>query len=146
MDKRDNDIFLKGPISFNEIVKITEEHTVTTDVGAHSLFLGRVRADIRDEGTVTAIEFTAYKEMAQDKVNEITNKILGKYHIPSLKFIHSTGIVGVGEICLLVFTAGKHRRETIDACNETVELIKAELPVWGRELLDTDQHVWKKNI
>lgn len=58
---------------------------------------------------------------------------------------HSLGRINVGEICLMVFTSGAHRREAIDACNEAVERIKAELPVWGRELLDNDMHRWKMN-
>jgi molybdopterin synthase catalytic subunit len=33
----------------------------------------------------------------------------------------------------------------IDACEETVERIKAELPVWGKELFDNESYQWKVN-
>ena len=58
---------------------------------------------------------------------------------------HSLGIVPSGEISLFVFTSSKHRRDAIDACNEVVELIKKELPVWGKEIFEDGDHVWKLN-
>jgi molybdopterin synthase catalytic subunit len=58
---------------------------------------------------------------------------------------HSLGKIAVGEICLFVFTSSKHRRAAIDACNELVERIKSELPIWGKEILDTDETQWKQN-
>jgi molybdopterin synthase catalytic subunit len=53
--------------------------------------------------------------------------------------------VVAGEICLFVFTSGAHRKEAIDACEETVERLKAELPIWGKELFEDETHQWKVN-
>ena len=58
---------------------------------------------------------------------------------------HSLGRVNAGEISLFVFTSGVHRREAIDACNEVVERIKQEVPVWGKELFADDTYSWKEN-
>jgi molybdopterin synthase catalytic subunit len=58
---------------------------------------------------------------------------------------HSLGIVAAGEICLFVFTSSAHRKAAIDACSETVERLKAELPVWGKEIIEGDIHQWKVN-
>jgi molybdopterin synthase catalytic subunit len=58
---------------------------------------------------------------------------------------HSLGRVAVGEICLFVFTSSVHRRDAIDACNEMVETIKKELPIWGKEICDDSSTVWKQN-
>jgi molybdopterin synthase catalytic subunit len=33
----------------------------------------------------------------------------------------------------------------MDACEETVERLKAELPVWGKEIFDDQGHQWKIN-
>jgi molybdopterin synthase catalytic subunit len=59
---------------------------------------------------------------------------------------HSLGEVKVGEICLFVFTSSKHRKAAMQACDELVERIKAELPVWGKEILDSEGHEWKVNM
>ena len=58
---------------------------------------------------------------------------------------HSLGNVNAGEICLFVFTSAPHRKDAIDACEEIVEKIKAQIPVWGKEILEDDSVVWKKD-
>jgi molybdopterin synthase catalytic subunit len=58
---------------------------------------------------------------------------------------HSLGKVNAGEICLFVFTSSAHRKAAIDACEEVVERIKKELPIWGRELFEDDTYQWKEN-
>ena len=58
---------------------------------------------------------------------------------------HSLGQVKAGEISLFVFTSSIHRKPAIDACSEIVERIKAELPVWGKEILSDESYVWKEN-
>ena len=58
---------------------------------------------------------------------------------------HSLGKVVVGEISLFVFTSSPHRKAAIEACNETVERIKAELPIWGKELFTDETYQWKEN-
>jgi molybdopterin synthase catalytic subunit len=56
------------------------------------------------------------------------------------------GKVEAGEISLFVFTSSAHRKAAIDACNETVERIKAELPVWGKELFEDETYQWKSPL
>jgi molybdopterin synthase catalytic subunit len=58
---------------------------------------------------------------------------------------HSLGVVKAGEISLFVFTSSVHRRAAIDACNEVVERIKHELPVWGKEIFKDETYQWKVN-
>ena len=58
---------------------------------------------------------------------------------------HSLGEIKVGEICLFVFTSSKHRKADMQACDELVERIKAELPIWGKEILDSSATQWKVN-
>jgi len=145
MERKPKNIFVRGAIPAAKTSESVQKHATLSEIGAHAIFLGQVRADVKDEGVVTAIEYTAYEEMALEKAHEIREAVFAKYPLSCMHIYHSLGCVEVGEICLFVFTSSAHRREAIDACNETVERIKAELPVWGRELLGEDKHVWKKN-
>lgn len=145
MKQKVKNIFWEGPIPASKVADSLQSHASKTQIGAHALFLGQVRADEKIEGKVTAIEFTAYEEMALEKASEIREAIFARYPISCMHIWHSLGRIHAGEICLMVFTSGTHRREAIDACNEAVERIKAELPVWGRELLENDMHQWKVN-
>ena len=139
-------IFVQGPISPESISKSIANHSSKTDIGGHSIFLGQVRADEKESGKVTAIEYTAYEDMALEKAFEIREAIFAKYPLSCMHIYHSLGEVKVGEICLFVFTSSKHRKAAIDACEELVERIKKEVPVWGKELIDNDSSVWKENL
>ncbi|MEO5891188.1 MAG: molybdenum cofactor biosynthesis protein MoaE, partial [Ferruginibacter sp.] len=94
---------------------------------------------------VTAIEYTTYKDMALEKMHEIRESVFSKYNLTCMHVYHSLGKVAAGEISLFVFTSSAHRRSAIEACEETVERIKSELPVWGKELFDNNEYQWKEN-
>ncbi|MDX5478632.1 MAG: molybdenum cofactor biosynthesis protein MoaE [Cyclobacteriaceae bacterium] len=138
-------IFVQGAISPEKIAKSIANHSTKTDIGGHSIFLGQVRADGKEGGKVYAIDYTAYEEMALEKAFEIREAIFKKYPLTCMHIYHSLGEVKTGEICLFVFTSSKHRKAAMDACEELVEHIKKELPIWGKELIDNEQSVWKEN-
>ena len=65
MTKKKKTVFINGPISPDFIANSIQKHQTKTSIGAHDIFLGQVRADEIDNKTVTAIEYTAYEEMAE---------------------------------------------------------------------------------
>jgi molybdopterin synthase catalytic subunit len=143
--KKIRDIFVKGAVSPEFVAESIGKHSTKTDIGAHSIFLGQVRADALDGKTVHAIEYTSYEEMALQQMDAIRQNIFEKYELTCMHVYHSLGMVRAGEISLFVFTSSKHRKAAIDACEETVERIKKELPVWGKELLEDESYHWKEN-
>jgi molybdopterin synthase catalytic subunit len=78
-------------------------------------------------------------------MHAIREEIFQKYPITCMHIYHSLGRVVTGELCLFVFASSPHRRAAADACNETVERIKSELPVWGKEIFEDETHQWKMN-
>ena len=138
-------IFLQGPVTSAFIAESIQKHRSKTDIGAHSIFLGQVRADSIDGKKISGIEYSSYEEMALEKMHEIREEIFSRYDLTCMHVYHSLGRVSAGEICLFVFTSSKHRRLAIDACQETVEKIKAELPVWGKEYFEDESFQWKVN-
>ncbi|MDB5208569.1 MAG: molybdenum cofactor biosynthesis protein MoaE [Flavisolibacter sp.] len=144
-EKKIKNIFITGPISPTFISDSIAKHNTKTGIGAHSIFLGQVRRDVINEKTVGAIEYTTYQEMALEKMHEIREAIFEKYPLTCMHIYHSLGNVSAGEISLFVFTSAPHRKAAIDACEEVVERIKAELPVWGKEVFEDNSHQWKQN-
>lgn len=138
-------IFIQGAITAAFIADSIQKHSSKTGIGAHNIFLGQVRNDIIDGQEINAIEYTSYESMAGKKMEEIREDIFAKYALTCMHVFHSMGIVNAGEICLFVFTSSKHRKMAIDACEETVERIKQELPVWGKEIFTDGNYQWKKN-
>lgn len=144
-ERKVKNIFTDGRITEEFIASSIAKHQVKTGIGGHSIFLGQVRADVVDDKTVAAIDYTSYQDMALKQMDLIREDIFAKYELSCMHVHHSLGMVKAGEICLFVFTSSKHRRAAIEACSETVERIKAELPVWGREIFADETHQWKKN-
>lgn len=138
-------IFVEGPIRPNLISDSIAKHATKTNIGGHSIFLGQVRADELGDKKVEAIEYTSHVEMALEKMHEIREVIFAKYPLTCMHIYHSLGMVKKGEICLFVFTSSAHRKPAIDACSECVERIKAELPIWGKEIFEGDGYQWKEN-
>lgn len=144
-NKKPASIFVNGPIPAQKIADDIQKHSSKTSIGAHSIFLGQVRADEIHNEKVTAIEYSAYEEMVLEKMGDIRESFFAKYSLTCMHIYHSLGRVAVGEICLFVFTSSTHRRDAIDACNEMVETIKKELPIWGKEICTDESSMWKQN-
>lgn len=138
-------IFIQGAISPQKIAESIAHHSTKTNIGAHSIFLGQVRADAKESGSVIAIDYSAYEAMALEKAHEIREAAFEKYSLTCMHIFHSIGNVKAGEISLFVFTSSKHRKDAIAACEEIVERIKKELPVWGQELTVEGEKFWKEN-
>ena len=71
--------FIEGAISPEKIATSIAHHQHKTNIGGHSIFLGQVRADEIDQKVVKAIEFTTYRELAEQKIATIREDIFEKY-------------------------------------------------------------------
>ncbi len=138
-------VFVQGAISPLFIGEAIAKHQSKTQIGAHDIFLGQVRADIISGKKVSAIEYSAYEEMANQKFHEIKEQAFEKYNLSCLHIYHSIGKVNVGEICLFVFVSSPHRKEVFEALHHIVEEIKTQVPVFGKELFEDDSYQWKVN-
>lgn len=145
MGRTPKNIFIQGAISSEKIAQSIENHSKKTNIGAHSIFLGQVRADEKNGTVVTAIDYTAYEDMALEKAFEIREAIFKKYNLTCMHIYQSLGRINTGEVCLFVFTSSPHRKAAIQACEELVERVKKELPIWGKEIYSNKTETWKTN-
>ncbi len=144
-EKKKHKVFVNGAIIPQFIADSIAKHSTKTSIGAHDIFLGQVRNDIINGKTVNSIEYTAYEEMAEEKFHEIRESAFSKYNLTCMHIYHSLGSVKAGEICLFVFVSSSHRKDAFDACRDIVEQIKANVPIFGKEIFDDDSFVWKEN-
>jgi molybdopterin synthase catalytic subunit len=140
-----NNQFFDGPIPPELISEIISNHS-EFESGAYSIFLGKVRADSIDNKIVKQIEYSVYSPLAENIIEEIINQIIQKFDdLKTIKIIHSKGIVKAGEFSLLVIISCGHRKQSFDAVQETVELIKEKLPVWKKEIFEDGTYGWPGN-
>ncbi|MEI6022028.1 MAG: molybdenum cofactor biosynthesis protein MoaE [Bacteroidota bacterium] len=138
-------VFLEGAISTTFIAESIAKHSSKTNIGAHAIFLGQVREDLLDGKKVRAIQYTCYQEMAEEKLHEIREATFAQHDLECMHIYHSLGEVKIGEICLFVFVSSKHRTASFEACEELVEKIKKDVPIWGKEILEDETQQWKTN-
>jgi molybdopterin synthase catalytic subunit len=145
MNQKIKNIFVQGAISPAFVAEKIAAHQSKTAIGGHSIFLGQVRADTIEKKQVVAVDYTSYEPMALEQMAALREMIIEKYSLTCMHVYHSLGNIKRGEICLFVFTSAPHRKAAINACSETVERLKAELPIWGREIFEDDSFQWKIN-
>lgn len=144
-EKKINNCFKEGAISSSFIGDSIAKHQTKTSIGAHQIFLGQVRKDEINKLEVQAIEYSAHVEMANIVFNEIRENAFEKFDLVCMHIYHSIGVVKAGEICLFVFVSSKHRKMAQKAVEYIVEEIKEKVPVFGKEILENETHVWKVN-
>lgn len=108
--------------------------------GAIATFVGTVRDhDPSVEGTVTALEYSAHPD-----AGEVLERICANHDRPdvAIAVTHRIGLLTVGESAIVAAVASAHRREALDTLGALVEHIKAELPVWKKEILADGSHTW----
>jgi molybdopterin synthase catalytic subunit len=138
------DYLVKGPVSLEIVKMLMDNMSKQYDAGGHTFFLGQVRADAVEGRLVKAIEYSAYEGMVQAEADKIKKSVMDEFDdVKAIEIIHSTGIIKTGEISLLVSVSAGHRKQAVEACSKTVELIKERLPVWKKEIYDDDSHIWK---
>lgn len=144
---RKRDIFVEGAIAPAFISESIAKHATRTDIGAHEIFLGQVRADIVDGKTVSGIEYTAYRDMANEQMTSIREEAFAKWPaMTCLHVHHSLGTINAGELCFMVFASAPHRQQAREAVAFVTDEVKERLPIFGKEIFAEGGHTWKQNL
>ncbi|MFY9310148.1 MAG: molybdenum cofactor biosynthesis protein MoaE [Bacteroidia bacterium] len=144
-EKKKPNVFVEGAINPQFIADSIAKHSSKKGIGAHDIFLGQVRNDVLGDKEVKAIEYSTYQPMAEDILLEIREAAFREYNLVCMHIYHSIGRVDAGEICLFVFVSSKHRKDAFEACRSIVEKIKADVPIWGKEIFEDETSAWKEN-
>ena len=133
---------IQGSINPDFLANRLTSYQTDSKNGAHSIFLGQVRSDQEGENFVIAIDYHAYHEMAEKIIAEKINIIKMKHHVSQIEVYHSYGHVNVGEYSVLIIVNSGHRKASLNALSEIVELIKYDVPIWKKEIYSNGKNVW----
>ncbi|MDX9771819.1 MAG: molybdenum cofactor biosynthesis protein MoaE [Bacteroidales bacterium] len=130
-----NRILFEGAISPLLISELITLGNDDVSAGAVSIFIGKVRDDEVNGKRVTAIEYSAYKEMAEKEAEDIIKTVRSAFSgVRKVIIVHSTGTVKAGDVSLFLMVTAVSRDHATRACRHTLEMIKEHLPVWKKEL------------
>ncbi len=77
--------------------------------------------------------YEADEKMAESKMIEIVNAASSKWDA-NICCEHRIGELAPGENAVVVVAACVHRAEAFDACRYVIDQVKAEVPIWKKEL------------
>ena len=114
----------------------------TPAIGAVASFVGIVRDHSPDAaGEVVELEYSAHPDAAATLAG-IAARVAGEFDGVRLAVSHRIGTLVVGDVAIAAAAADAHRGAAFDACRALVEAVKAELPVWKKQVLVDGSHTW----
>jgi len=136
----DDELALVPPVSGGDTVLVHVR--VTEDPLSVDALAGLVRnpaagAVVVFEGItreVEALEYEAYVEMAEEKIATILASVKEAHGLTAVAAEHRIGLVPLSQPSVIVACSGPHREETFAGAREAIDRIKAEVPIWKKEI------------
>jgi molybdopterin synthase catalytic subunit len=136
----DDELALVPPVSGGETVLVHVR--VTGDPLSIDALAGLVRnpaagAVVVFEGVtreVEALEYEAYAEMAEEQIACILAEIKEKHLLAAVAAEHRVGLVPLSQPSVIVAASAPHREAAFAGAREAIDRIKAEAPIWKKEL------------
>lgn len=101
--------------------------------GAVCLFVGVVRNENRGR-TVLRLEYESYEEMALPLMEEIAAETGRRFPVTDVRLVHRLGLLEIGEASVAAAVSSPHRAEAFAACRFAIDALKAQVPIWKKEL------------
>ena len=111
--------------------------------GAGLLFIGTVR-EMSEGRTVTGIEYTAYRPMAERELRTIALEASEMFNTADVVVEHRLGMLSREDISVAIAVAHPHRAQAYDASRYIIEELKKRVPIWKNEQFTDSKRDWRK--
>jgi molybdopterin synthase catalytic subunit len=91
---------------------------------------------------VARLDYEAYREMAEERIEAILRECVELHGLEAAAAEHRTGGVALGEPAVIVAVSAAHRAEAFAGAREAIDRIKAEAPIWKREVEQDGTSHW----
>jgi len=88
---------------------------------------------------VDRLEYEAYAEMAQERIEAIAAEVVDRHGLCAAAVEHRVGSVALSEPSVVVAASAPHRSEAFAGARELIDRVKAEAPIWKREVEGGEQ-------
>ena len=90
---------------------------------------------------VERLEYEAYAEMAEPRMAEILADVAAQHGLCAAAAEHRVGTVPLSEPSVIVAVSAPHRDAAFAGAREAIDRIKAEAPIWKKEV-EGDEERW----
>ncbi len=116
------------PLRLDEVVLAVASH----GCGGLVTFTGLVRDSTRGRAVIR-LEYEAYSGMAERTLARIGEEV-GARRGCRVAVLHRIGVLVPGDAAVVIACAAPHRSPAFLACEEVLERLKREVPIWKREV------------
>jgi len=111
----------------------------TSRAGGLGVFLGAVRD--HDHGRpVRSLAYEAHPS-AEDSLVALCREAAAR-DVVSVGAVHRVGELAIGELAVVVAVGAAHRAEALDTTRWLIDAIKAEVPIWKRQIFTDGTDEW----
>jgi len=119
------------------------EFVTDPEAGGIAFFLGTTRAEKGPAGKdLRELDYEAYPEMALQQMRTLAGKARQRWPIRRLAILHRTGRVPVGQPSVIIAVSTPHRGDAFDACRWIIDTLKADVPIWKKEVWSDGTASW----
>ncbi len=105
----------------------------SASVGGIVIFEGVVRDNARGKH-VRYLEYDLYPEMAEQQIRALIAEAHGRWGVERVAVAHRFGRLELGEASVIIVVATPHRAEAFEACRYIIDMLKATVPIWKKEV------------
>ena len=136
-----DELALIPPVSGGSAAGVLHARVVAEPLSLDSL-VARVR-DPRAGAVVTfqgvtreveRLEYEAYVEMAEERIAAIVGDAVARHGLCAAACEHRVGDVPLSEPSVAVAVSAPHRGEALAGAREIIDRVKAEAPIWKKEI------------
>lgn len=109
-------------------------------VGGVTFFVGTVR-DVDGGRGVTELEYTAHPRAAAE-LERVARAVAEETGVRAVAAVHRIGLLGIGETAVVVAAGAGHRGEAFGACRRLIDDVKAQVPIWKRQVFTDGMTEW----
>ncbi len=122
-------------------VRVTDE-PLSLDALAARVRDPRAGAVVTFQGVtrdVERLEYEAYAAMAEERMAAIAAEAVARHELCAAAVEHRVGGVPLSEPSVIVAVSSAHRGEAFAGAREIIDRVKAEAPIWKREVEGEDE-------
>lgn len=120
-----------NPIDIQNVINSAE----SAHAGALNVFIGTVRSKTAEK-KVIRLEYEAYEPMAILELKKIIEMAKEKWKLKGWAISHRVGVLGVGDVAVVVAVSTAHRQESFEACQFIIDSLKQTVPIWKKEIFE----------
>jgi molybdopterin synthase catalytic subunit len=120
-------------VTLGLLLKKIREKPEIKQAGGIGTFTGIVR-QFSGGSETKALYFEKYEDVAEEAMKKICNKLMQRNGVLDIRMHHRSGTLWPGEDIVYIVVAAAHRQELFKTLTDALEMLKAEVPVWKKEI------------